>query len=403
MNEKRERIELLLITTLFPNSQEPNRGIFNYHLVKELQDWCNVTVIAPIPWFPKANFLRHFSNWHRTSQLRGKEQIRGIDVYHPRYLAIPKLSGFLRALSLYFTLERVIRKIRGERSFDLINAHWIFPDGVAAVKVSKKLRLPIIVTGHGTDVNLYLTYSLRRVQIRDALQKTDVVSVVSPELKKKIVELSISEHKVRVIPNGVDSERFTPTDKASCRRRLGLPSDRKIVLFVGKLDTVKGIEYLLEATAEIRAACQNLFIAIVGDGPLYQSLIRKTQELDLTGLVTFFGAKPHEEIPLWMNSCDLFCLPSLREGWPCVIMEALACGKPVVASRVGGVPEIVNEKNGFLVEPRNSKDLAQGIERALERSWDIREILTTVNGFSWKASAQEYHAMYHELLDARQV
>ena len=403
MNENHQKIKLLLVTNLFPNSQEPNRGIFNYHIVKELQTWCDVTVIAPVPWFPKTKRLKRFASWYQQAQLPKQEQIHGIDVYHPCYAVIPKLFGSLHGASLYFPLKRLIEKLLEEQKFDLINAHWIFPDGVAAVRSARKLNLPIMVTAHGCDINLYSTYRLRRVQICDALRKSDSVSVVSPALKQKVVALGISEQKVQIIPNGVDFEQFAPIDQVSCRKRLGLPLDAKIILFVGALDPVKGLEYLLEAIAQMHTAHQDLFVAIVGDGPLRQTLVHKTQELNLTNRVTFFGAKPHDEIPLWMNACDLFCLPSLREGWPCVIMEVLACGKPVVASRVGGIPEIVNEQNGYLVAPQDINQLAQGIERVLQRLWAPEEIRATLCDFSWKASAEKYYTEYHNLLTRKKA
>jgi len=393
------KIKVLWVTNLFPNSQEPNRGIFNYHIVKELQAWCDVTVIAPVPWFPKMKLLKRFSGWHQQAQLPKQEQVHSIDVYHPRYVVIPKLFSFLHGASLYFPLKRLIKKLRKKQKFDLINAHWVFPDGVAAVQSARKLNLPIMLTAHGCDINLYSTYQLRRIQIRNALQKSDSVSVVSPALKQKVVALGIPEQKVKIIPNGVDFEQFAPINRAFCRKQLGLPLDAKIILFVGALDLVKGIEYLLEAIAQTHTAHQDLFVAIVGGGPLRQALVHRTQELNLVNRVTFFGAKPHDEIPLWMNACDVFCLPSLREGWPCVIMEALACGKPVVASRVGGIPQIVNEQNGYLVAPQDITQLAQGIERVLQRHWNPEEIRATLRDFSWKTSAEKYYMEYQNLIN----
>lgn len=402
MDEDRQKINLLSVTNLFPNSQEPNRGIFNYLIVKELQKWCNVTVIAPLPWFPKAKILRYFANWYDQAQVAKRETIHGIDVYHPRYIVIPKVFGFLHGISLYFPLRRLIKKLLRKQIFDLINAHWVFPDGVAAVPVAGELNLPIIVTAHGCDINLYSTYFLRRVQIRDALQKANLVSVVSPELKQKTVALGISEQKVQIIPNGVDLDQFAPNDQAYCRKQLGLPLDSRIVLFVGTLDPVKGLDYFLEASAQVNNVYRNLLIAIVGDGPLRQKLIHRTHELHLTDRVKLLGAKPHDEIPLWMNACDVFCLPSLREGWPCVIMEALGCGKPVVASRVGGIPSIINERNGYLVDPKDVNQLARGLKEVLQRSWDPVEIRATLQNYSWKVAAVRYYTEYEKLLRDRQ-
>lgn len=401
--ERHQRTQVLWITNLFPNSQEHNRGIFNYHIAKELLKWCDVTVIAPIPWFPKSELFKDFVNWHRQSQIPNHEKISGIDVYHPRYIIIPNLLRFLHGVSLYHSLKRLINELLRDQRYDLINAHWVFPDGAAAVRIAKELDLPIIVTAHGCDINLYSTYRLRRIQIRNALHEADSISTVSSALKQKILGLGISDQKVRVIPNGVDLNQFFPIDQASCRRHLGLPLSARIILYVGALDTVKGLEYLIEATAQVHNTYQNLFVAIVGDGPLHQKLVHKIRELHLTNRVKLFGAKSHDEIPLWMNACDLFCLPSLREGWPCVIMEALACGKPVVVSRVGGTPEIVNEKNGYLIDPGHVPQLAQGLEKALQSSWVPEEIRDMLRGFSWEVSAKKYYTEYTDLLSKQRM
>jgi len=402
MKENRQKIKLLLVTNLFPNSLEPNRGIFNYHIMKELQTLCDITVIAPTPWFPRTKLLiKPLASWYRKSQIPKQDRIYGFDVYHPRYIVVPKILGFLHGVSLYFPLKRLIEKLLEKQSFDLINVHWIFPDGVAAVRIARKLNLPILVTSHGTDINVYSDYRLRRIQIRDALQKSNSISVVSPELKRKIVALGISEQKVHIIPNGVDLDQFTFMDQTSCRRQLGLPLDARVILFVGNLEPVKGLEYFLEAIAQIYNLHKDMFVAIVGDGSMYQTLIHKTHILNLTNLVTFFGAKPHNEIPLWMNACDLFCLPSLNEGWPCVIMEALACGKPVVASNVGGIPELVNNINGILVAPKEPMELAKAIDQALNRIWVTEKIISSVNHLSWEACAEQYMTAYEVLVDKR--
>lgn len=392
-------MRVLWVTNLFPNCQEPNRGIFNYHISRELQNYCDITIIAPVPWFPKMKFLKRFGSWSRTSQLPEKEKVKGFDVYHPRYIVIPGLFGFLHGFSLYYSIRRMVRNLIKKQNFDLIHAHWVFPDGVAAVRVARQMNLKVMVTAHGSDINLYSGYLLRRIQIRKALQRADSISAVSPELRQSIIELGIPDQRAKFIPNGVDPDQFKPDDQMSCRRQLGLPLDARIILFAGALVPVKGLEYLLEAAAQLKSGYSNLFIAIVGEGPLYQFLIHKTEELHLREMFIFFGSKPHDDIPLWINACDLFCLPSLSEGWPCVIMEALACGKPVVASRVGGVPNIINDQNGYMFAPKNVKDLAQSLEKALGRSWDPERIRGGLDRFSWKASAEQYYKEYRRLVN----
>jgi teichuronic acid biosynthesis glycosyltransferase TuaC len=390
-------MKVLVITNLFPNSAEKTRGIFTYQIVKALQRKCVVGVVAPLPWLPP--FFRDIgAAKYPHANVPLKETIEDIAVHHPRYLVIPKILGFLHALFLFFPLLQLVKKIEKHEEIDLINAHWVFPDGVAALWVGKMLNKPVVLTGLGCDVNLYSMMPLRRFQILKALQKAAHVTVVSNSMKKRIISMGISGERVDVIPNGINLKLFDVMERKRVRRFLDLPVESRIVLTIGSQDEVKGTKYLIEAFGMLRRRIKGpLLLILIGDGPLKESLMSMTENLNLNERVAFLGRKPHSEIPLWLNAADVFCLPSIREGHPNVVLEALACGVPVVASNVGGIPEMIHD-NGMLSPPADSTKLCDNLEFCLSNNWDRNAIRSTFGGFSWMACARMYFKSYRRAI-----
>jgi teichuronic acid biosynthesis glycosyltransferase TuaC len=391
-------MKVIIITNTFPNSAEKTRGIFTYQIVKSLQKKCDIRVIAPLPWAPRLltkNFLPKCPH----VQVPFKENIGSIEVYHPRYLVIPKLVGFMHAVFMFFPLFKLLNKLEKEETIDLINAHWIFPDGVAATWVARILRKPIILTALGCDINLYSTMILRRFQIARALKRANHITVVSSSLKGTVCSLKIPEENVDVIPNGVDLALFSIIDKFEARKKLGISPNQSVILTVGSLDEVKGTKFLIEALGKLRNSnCHLPLLISIGDGPLRLSLCSLAEKLGIAEHVHFLGKRPHREIPLWMNAANLFCLPSIREGHPNVVIEALACGVPVVASNVGAIPEIITRTNGYIWRNRNMSDLGRHLKYVLDRSWNRIEIRSNVANYSWENCASRYHAVYSALL-----
>jgi len=264
------------------------------------------------------------------------------------------------------------------------------------------MEIPVIVSALGCDINLYTTFWLRKPQIIYTLRKADLISTVSLALMEKIIGLGISPSKVRCIYNGVDITKFFPKNQKECRQKLRLEEEGKIILFIGAMDPVKGIEYLIRSINHIRKNGQDDFrLILVGDGFYRKNLEEEVERLALSQTITFVGSKPHEEIPDWINASDVLCLPSIREGRPNVVIEALACGKPVVASKVGGVPELVNHTNGILVEPKEPKQLGEAIAQALNRTWFPEKIVDSIQNLSWKACAEQFMLAYETLVNSK--
>ena len=209
--------------------------------------------------------------------------------------------------------------------------------------------------------------------------------------------MGIQEHKVTVIPNGLDLNRFRIMDKNEARRRLGIRENGPFLLFVGSLDPVKGGQFLIEALKEMKDNLGNLpHLLMVGDGPLQEALLFQAKHLGIENRISFVGKRPHDEIPLWMNAADVFCLPSIREGRPNVLLEALACGTPAVASDVGSVPEIIHDKNGRVARVADPKSLGQQLLACLKQRWDRKAIRKTVGRFTWDDCAELYIRAYQQ-------
>lgn len=370
-------MKILIITNLFPNSKETTRGMYNKQQFMELAKLCELEVVAPIPW-------------HHFSRTPVKETIDEIEVYHPRYFMLPKIGRSLYGFFFFISLVGFVKKIYKYFKFDLIVATWAYPDGFGSFLITKVLKKPIVIKTHGSDINIRTKYFLRRKMISYALRNSNKVITVSNALKGKIVEIGVPEDKIAVIPNGVDTDLFKPMNQQGCREILGLPLTTKIVLFIGNLVHIKGVDYLMDAFSQVSVKYDSAILIIVGDGNLKGHFIKKAKCLGLEGKIKFISRQPHNKIPLWMNACDVFCLPSLNEGCPNVILETLACGKPVVATKVGGIPEIISSEDyGILVTPGNSIELAQGLQKALEKEWNPEKLHQYVSGRDWKANAEE--------------
>jgi glycosyltransferase involved in cell wall biosynthesis len=297
------------------------------------------------------------------------------------------------------------RKIRGyinrsDLKDSMIHAHHTWSAGYAGARLKEEYDVPFVVTGHGYDI-----YSLPfkddewRAKIEYVLNTADHIITVSQSNLACIQKLDVST-PVTVIPNGFRSDLFYPRDSLECRKALNLPQDKKIILTVGNLEPVKGQRYLVEAVQRIIRERKNILCVIVGAGKVRTALERQIRSLGLEDYVVLAGGKPHDEIPLWMNACDLFVLPSLRESFGVVQIEAMACGKPVVATRNGGSEEVViSDKYGLLVEPVDPDGLAEKILVALDREWDREAILAYAERFTWENIVKEITTIYQGVLE----
>jgi glycosyltransferase involved in cell wall biosynthesis len=390
-------MKVLVFTTLYPNNVWPNHGVFIKERMAQFAklNGCEVKVVAPVPYFPAVKL-----NWRWSfSQVAYREFRDGIEVYHPRYFLTPKVGMAFYGWMMFLSVFPLVKKIQKNSDFDLIDAHYVYPDGFAAVLLSRLFKKPVIVSARGSDINLFKTFPVIRRRLQFVLREADRVIAVSKALQDSIVELQVSKNKIDVIPNGVDMKKFYPMPREQARQELGLPNHR-MILSVGKLTPNKGFQLLVGAIRILtdRFYEEDVDLAIVGEGP-YRSQLEKTIALlKLDGRVRLVGSVSHEKLRQWYSAADVFCLASETEGWPNVILESLACGTPVVASPAGGIPEIIcSDRVGLLVR-RDDTQIATAIRAALNKTWKSDDLVEYAKNYTWERTASGVLRVFESVL-----
>ncbi|HNS95857.1 MAG TPA: glycosyltransferase [Polyangiaceae bacterium] len=357
-------MRVLAITNLYPNPYQPHRATFKRHQLRILGTRVPVEVIAPISWTDE---LRARRMGKAPLPPNRKLNHDGLTVFHPRYYFSPRIARRLYGHFYMHSISRIFFKEIEDFRPDIVFASWAYPDGWAAVQLARAANLPVVLQVHGSDVKLVDHYPSRRRGTIQALTGADGVIAVSQDLANSAVHLGVKPGKVRVIYDGIDLAHFRPGDKASARTFLNLPpSEEPILLFIGNLLHVKAVDILLPAVAKVVNSGLPVQLYLIGDGPLRESLQQLAKDLGLESRAHFLGAIDQFRLPRWYQAADLFVLPSRSEGVPNVLLEASACNLPWVASRVGGIPEILHRGKGFLVPPEDVDELAEGISTWLK-------------------------------------
>ncbi len=388
-----ETIRLLTFSTLYPNNVCPNHGIFVENRLRHLVGSRHVasTVVAPVPWFPSRSSL--FGDWARHASVAPIELRHGIVVHHPRYPVIPRIGMSMAPYLLYrATLPALQRLLASGQRFNAIDAHYIYPDGVAAVWLGRALGLPTFVTARGTDVNLIPRYTVPRLLIRRAIADATALIAVSSALRNELVALGAQAEKVTVLRNGVDTALFRPTDRDSARTALGLK--RPTLLSVGHLIERKGHDRTIEAMTRL----PEFDLLIVGEGPQRDRLAALISRLGLSGRVRLLGARPHAELPSLYSAADILVLASRREGWANVLLESMACGTPVVASNAWGNPEVVRDSAAGLIADENTPDgIAAAVRRLIAHLPERAATRMYAEQFGWDAVTDGQLALFRSL------
>ena len=380
-------LRVLVITRIFPNAVEPLSSPFNRQQFAALGRRCHVEVMATIPWFPGARTLRRASRAAaRSADLRDvppRDVIDGLDVVHPRVLYVPKigaaLSGALEAGSL-------LREVLARRhDVDVILGSWAYPDGAAAVALSRAIGVPAVIKVHGSDLNVLATMRGPRANLALAMPRAARVVAVSQALAERAASFGVERGRIAVIPNGVDASLFHVRDPRLARRALGWAAAGRIILYCGRLEREKGVFELIEAFGEVVRKQPDLSLVLLGEGSARAEAEAMVGPFEDS--VRFLGARPLAEVPTWMAASSLVTLPSHNEGSPNVVREALACGRPVVATSVGGIPELVRSPQlGVLVPPGDPHALARALLAVVGRPHDADAIASRCRG-SWDDSA----------------
>jgi teichuronic acid biosynthesis glycosyltransferase TuaC len=352
-------VNVLVASHIYPSQAYPSRGTFVHNQALFLQSLCRLEIVAPVPWFPA---LSGFGRWSAYGRVARSERLDGMEIMHPRYVSFPRRVLFDLAWRFYLLmLRRSVKTVP-----DIIHAHFAYPDGLAAVEYGRQIGRPVVISVHGYDVRELPKANPRwRVLIHKALTKADAVIASSEDIRRRVLDLGVAAQRIHAIPQGVDCELFRPGQRRSvaaggCWR----------LLYVGRFDKRKGLGVLLEAVAHLQAAGQDVCLTMVGGDPVSGEagpFRRQAEWLGIQDRAEFVDAVPWQEVTKYMAETDIFVLPSYYDSFGIVLIEAMACGKPVVATRCGGPNNIVEPGTGVLVEVGDSGALAQGIQQVINQ------------------------------------
>lgn len=391
-------IRTLLFSTLYPNSVRPSHGIFVETRLRHLlaSGKVETRVVAPVPWFP----FRHpkFGEYAKHAAVPGHEQRNGIRVEHPRYLLLPRIGMNSAPASLARAGLKAARKLIAEGyDFDLIDAHYFYPDGVAATIIGKALNKPVVITARGTDINLIPQYPKPKQMILQAADDCAAMITVCAALKDAIVGLGGTAQKITALRNGVDLQLFQPEDKPQARAAFGM-NDKFAIASVGHLIERKGHHLVIEALAQIPDA----ELYLVGGGEEDSRLRALADQLGITNRVHLLGAMPQAKLRTLYSAVDCLVLASSREGWANVLLEAMACGTPVAASNVWGTPEVVaSSAAGVLMRERSADGIVEAIRRLQQSLPERTATRRYAEQFSWNDTTEGQLAIFRHILAER--
>jgi len=383
-------MKILSLSLVYPNPDEPGLGMFVRSRLQAIAETAEVKVIVPIPVVdysnPKGKLLR--SRSFPLSRWDGP-----IEVFHPRWL-FPPTGTPLNVLCLAGRLLPLLRRIRRDFAFDLIDAHFGYPEGAAAALLAATSGVPFTITLRGSET-MFAGYRYRCDAMRWAFRRAGRVIAVSEDLRQFAITHGVAEERTATIPNGIDRKTFFPRDRQAARVKHGLIPDRKVIVSAGELIEAKGHHVAAKGLRALLDEGMDAELLIVGatarGGSRFEETLRRTvAELGLTERVRFIGFVDRASMAELLSAADVFCLASYTEGCPNVVNEALACGAPVVATHVGGVPSMVtSERYGFMVPPRDVAALRDALREALSRPWDRCAISNWGRSRSWQQVAGE--------------
>jgi glycosyltransferase involved in cell wall biosynthesis len=385
-------MRILVLTNLYPNPFQETKAPFVRNEIRILAKSNTIRVISPISWTDEVRArLQGMPKFSRTSAIRD-----GIQVDYPRYWYTPGLLRHYYGHLFYRCARRSFHQAAASLQPDLVYAPWAYPDGWAAVKLADEIGVPAVIKVHGSDILLLNQHPGRLGPTTAAVREAAGIVAVSRDLATLLARLGAPPHKIHLNYGGVDRAAFFPGPQEDARQKLGLPLKKRILLFIGNLVPVKNIPDLLAACQLLRMRGFDFELRVIGGGPLRKVLEGYCRQHGLAETVFFQGTMPQSQLGDWYRAADLFVLSSNSEGVPSVLLEASSCGIPFVATRVGGIPEILEWGRGRLVEPANAALLADGIEQALATSWQPGE---KVLERSMEDSAHELERILRKVVD----
>lgn len=392
-----------MISHMYPSPVNPTGGIFVHEQVKALRDRGHeVRVVSPKGWAPPG-----LSRWSSYRDVVAEDQLDGVAVHYPRKLTLPGgRLGHRNADAFLVGIRRTVRRIHAGWPIDVIHAHMMVPDGWVAARMGHELGVPAVGTAHRADVlDVPAQGAKARMRVAEAIQTLDAVVTVSRAIGDAADAIARPRRPITVVPNGADAQVFMPRDAAEARRRLGIAEQGPVIAYVGKLVPRKGVDTLVEAMGILAARAAGApRLVMAGIGGLREPLERRAAELGVADRITWLGKVPHDDVGWVMSAGDVFVLPSLSEGLPTVVCEAMACGLPVVATAVDGTPEIVDDPaTGLLVQPHDAGGLAAALARVLDdpplaAAMGAEALRRSEAEYTWAANARRMEQVYDAVM-----
>ena len=382
-------MNILTFSSLYPNAVDPSNGIFVERRLQKLLNHSGdkATVVSPVPWFPFKNPI--FGRYAAQAAVPAADRRNDVDVRYPRYLRLPKVGMLLAPLAMAFSALRAIRRLaKTHGPFDVLDAHYLYPDGVAAGYLAARLDLPLLLTARGSDVNVIAQMPGPRRRILAAIRRADAVVAVSDALGEELRKLGVESEKIHVLRNGVDLDEFYPGDAEAVRQALGV--EGSLMLSVGTLREAKGHDLAIAALEQL----PDVTLAIAGEGEFEQALKAQAERLGVASRVRFLGRVSPTELRCWYQASDALVLMSRREGMPNVVLESLASGTPVIAADVGGIGEVVvNGETGILLRDRTAAALVGAWRTLNDQPPSTEQIRRSAEQLSWDDTIGRLHRL----------
>lgn len=394
--------KLLVFCSLYPSRLRPAAGVFIRERMSRVAEHYPLVVVSPVPWFPLQGLIRFFKPDYRP-QPDYYENQDGTHVYFPRFLSLP---GFGRAFDGFFMAVGsflICAKLQKEFGFNLIDAHFAYPDGYAATLLGVWFKVPVTITLRGTEVPLAKLPARRKLMLK-ALRTAVRVFSVSESLKSHVVSLGADADKIVVVGNGVDTCKFFPIEKREARKRLNIDDEARVLISVGGLVERKGFHRVIDILPNLVDKHPNLIYLIVGgaspEGNIRERLEQQVEVLKMSNHVRFLGPIESKNLHVSLSAADVFVLATANEGWANVFLEAMACGLAVVTTDVGGNREVVsNDELGLIVPYGNSDALSEAVDAALIKKWDRQRILDHALNNGWDSRVEVLSAEFDRLVD----
>jgi len=385
-------MRILFLTNSFPNPAEPTRGTYNSYTAHALANRHEVVVVSHIPWVNRSRFIARGVN------PPAERADRGLEVHHPTYWYPPGVMRETYGWCLWRSVQGTVRRVMDRCHPEIVLSFWVHPDGDAALRAAAERGIPGVIIAGGSDVLVLGRNPRRRQHVTETLSRADAVVCVSAHLKGAVEDLGVPGHRVHVVHNGIDTHVFNPGDRAAARSRLKLDAARPVVVWVGRMVALKGLDVLLPALAAARSPGGPATLCLVGDGPVRGDLAAQAARLGIADRVRFVGNVTHDGLADWYRAADLSVLPSHSEGSPNALLESIACGTPFIASNVGGIPEIADPRLDVLVPAGDTQALTRALSEKLSNRQPPgmpRRLCT------WDEHGEAMAAVLQQAIDAR--